>query len=177
MKQGGGKQKGGQFERDVCKMLSLWVSDRTNDDLFWRSAMSGGRATVRAQKGKSTASGHGDITAVTPGGNSLTNHFVIECKTYKTLGLGAYVYNQGPLGAIWKKLQNEADAVKKLPMLVMKENRKPILVGLQRPVTSYYPLVSYWDNLEIYYLEVLLSINFPSFINEMTEVNNEKKVL
>ena len=50
-KPGYGKQKGGEYERTVCKKLSLWVSNGTRDDIFWRSAMSGGRATLQRKKG------------------------------------------------------------------------------------------------------------------------------
>jgi hypothetical protein len=51
MRKGGGKQKGSQFERDVCRELSLWVSHGKQEDVYWRSAMSGGRSTVAALKG------------------------------------------------------------------------------------------------------------------------------
>ena len=38
MRKGGGKGKGGNFEREICKALSLWVSKGLNVDLYWRSA-------------------------------------------------------------------------------------------------------------------------------------------
>src|SRR5215216_6431446 len=38
--------KGPQWEREVCRALSLWVTNGERVDVFWRSAMSGGRATV-----------------------------------------------------------------------------------------------------------------------------------
>ena len=47
MRKGGGKEKGSSFERLVCKRMSMWLSKGERDDLFWRSAMSGGRATVQ----------------------------------------------------------------------------------------------------------------------------------
>jgi len=46
MRKGGGKAKGASFERDICRRLSLWVSAGKQEDVFWRSAMSGGRSTV-----------------------------------------------------------------------------------------------------------------------------------
>ena len=36
--------KGSEFEREMCKCLSLWWTDSKRDDVFWRSAQSGGRA-------------------------------------------------------------------------------------------------------------------------------------
>jgi hypothetical protein len=162
MKSGGGKAKGGNFEREICKRLSEWVSDGKSDDLFWRSAMSGGRATVRKKKNQETASGQGDITAVTPAGNILTDRFVIECKHLKSIGLDAHVYGQGPLAGIWNKLKNETPKNKK-PMLIFKENRRPILIGLPFNCPGLVCLAVYWSGINAYHLEDVLSLDFSTF--------------
>lgn len=169
MKPGGGKQKGSGFEREICKRLSLWVSDGVHDDLFWRSAMSGGRATVRFKKGVDTSSGQGDITAVTTEGNQLTDYSTIECKHYKSIGLDAHVYGQGPLAGIWNKLQNETPKNKK-PILIFKENRRPILIGLSFNCPGLVCLAVYWSNLHAYHLEDVLSIDFTTFRNNLDGV-------
>lgn len=72
--------KGSPFEREICRKLSTWWSEGTRDDIFWRSAASGGRATVRSKLGKSTFGQYGDITAVDPIGQPLTRAICIECK-------------------------------------------------------------------------------------------------
>lgn len=72
--------KGSPFEREICRRLSDWWSEGTRDDIFWRSAASGGRATVRTKRGKSTFGQYGDITAVDPVGQPLTRAVCIECK-------------------------------------------------------------------------------------------------
>jgi len=72
--------KGSNFEREICRKLSLWYSKGTSDELFWRSAMSGGMATVRRKKGQTTTAHAGDITAVDDRGAELLKHCVIECK-------------------------------------------------------------------------------------------------
>jgi len=166
MKVGGGKAKGGEFERQICKKLSLWVSNNLQDDLFWRSAMSGGRATIRRKKGKETASGHGDITAVTPEGNKLTDYFVIECKSYKSLGFDSHLYNKGPLAGIWDKLKNETPKGKK-PILILKENCRPILIGLSFNCPGLVCLAVYWSNLHLYNLEHILLLDFSTFTTFM----------
>jgi len=74
------KGKGNKFERDICKQLSLWWTNGENDAVFWRTASSGGRATQRGKKGKSTKNQHSDITANDPIGQSFVDLFVIECK-------------------------------------------------------------------------------------------------
>jgi hypothetical protein len=44
-------QKGSQFERDMCRLFSRWVSGGDRDDLFWRTSQSGGRATACSRRG------------------------------------------------------------------------------------------------------------------------------
>jgi len=161
MNKGGGKAKGGEFERQICKRLSEWVSDGKSDDLFWRSAMSGGRATVRKKKNQETASGQGDITAVTPAGNILTDRFVIECKHLKSIGLDMHVYGQGPLAGIWDKLRKECNGKK--PMLILRENRRPMLMGLSFVCPGLVTLAVYWSDLHLYHIEDVTSIPIFSF--------------
>lgn len=55
--------KGPSYEREVAKQLSLWWTKGDRDDLCWRTANSGGRATVRGRKGKRTAGHAGDLGA------------------------------------------------------------------------------------------------------------------
>ncbi len=80
MKKGMGKNKGSTFERWVCKRLSLWWSNGDSDDIFYRTASSGGRATQRAHKGKRTVNHYGDVSASDPEGYPLLNYVTIELK-------------------------------------------------------------------------------------------------
>ena len=75
-----GAAKGSAYERTLAKELSLWWSSGTRDDLFWRSSQSGGRATQRAKKGKTTANACGDLCAQDAEGQRLLNYFTIEIK-------------------------------------------------------------------------------------------------
>lgn len=72
--------KGGSFERDMCKSLSIWWSRGIRDDIFWRTAGSGARATQRAKQGKITSLSYGDVTSNHPFGKTLLDQFVIEIK-------------------------------------------------------------------------------------------------
>ena len=127
MRPGAGKQKGGAFERLVCKQLSLWMSRGLRDDLFWRSAMSGGRATLQHRKGKRNQTQLGDISAIHPQGARLTDLFVIECKSVKDLGLHGLFFAP-PFGALidyWAEVVRVAEACKKQPMLIARQNFFP----------------------------------------------------
>lgn len=72
--------KGGDFEREVCKLLSKWWTDGKRDDVYWRSSQSGGRATQRSNRGVRTYGSYGDIAAVDPIGEPLLKLFTIELK-------------------------------------------------------------------------------------------------
>lgn len=125
MKKGKSKAKGGSFERSTCKGLSLWLTQGKDEDVFWRAAMSGGRATVGKKSGKNLAKQAGDISAVSEIGHKLTNQFYIECKYYKTLNLDkiAAMEESGNLVKFWKIAQTEAKSYSKIPMLIAKQNR------------------------------------------------------
>ncbi|KON32543.1 hypothetical protein AC477_02845 [miscellaneous Crenarchaeota group-1 archaeon SG8-32-1] len=72
--------KGSVYEREICKKLSLWWTDGVRDDIYWRTASSGGRATARKKMGKSTVGQYGDVQATDPIGKPLTDLCTIEIK-------------------------------------------------------------------------------------------------
>lgn len=120
------KQKGGGYEREICVALSKWITNGQKIDCLWRSAMSGGRATVKRGQVRQA----GDICAVAPEGHALTDSFYIECKSYKDLSLDCLVKGKGTLIDFWNTAVTEAVYYKKLPMLIYKQNRAPSVVCL-----------------------------------------------
>lgn len=139
MRPGAGKRKGTEFERGVAKLLSLWMTHGTRDDVLWRSAISGGRTTIQQKKktkpslnknDSKLAHVGGDICAVHPLGAPFINTFFVELKFYRDLNLGRVLVEQdGLLIRFWRKACNQAAAVGKHPLLVFKENRGAITVG------------------------------------------------
>lgn len=77
---GGSSGKGGEYEREMCKRISLWWTDGGRDDVFWRSSGSGARAKVRGRAGTATYGQHGDVAATDPVGTDLVDAFTIEIK-------------------------------------------------------------------------------------------------
>lgn len=126
---GSGKRKGSGFEREVCVQLSRWVSHQTREDIFWRSAMSGGRATVAFNKGKLLAKQAGDISAIDPLGHQLTDRFCVECKFYKSLEIRSFfLLGKGKLAQFWRETLEDASRHSLMPMLIAKENNTPTLM-------------------------------------------------
>jgi hypothetical protein len=72
--------KGSDFERLVATQLSRWWTNDARDDIFWRTAGSGARATTRSKGGKRTAQQYGDICAIDPLGNPFVDLITLELK-------------------------------------------------------------------------------------------------
>lgn len=141
-----GKQKGASFERSICTRLSLHITNGAREDVFWRSAMSGGRSTVMHRRGKEASRQAGDITAIAPEGHKLTDEFFIECKFYKDLSLVPFFFGQkkGNLFKFWETAKSEARKHKKVPMLIARQNILPTFLLTKVPLEehSYFASVS-----------------------------------
>lgn len=129
-------EKGADFERQVCQKLSLWVSEYTREDVYWRAAMSGGRANLPHRRARRDAfSGQcGDISAVDALGHHLLSLFVIECKFNKTVQFQQACFGResAVIFSHWDQVYQEAKSLDKLPMLMVKQNRQPEIVGLTK---------------------------------------------
>jgi hypothetical protein len=128
MRRGGSKQKGSGFERKICVALSQWLTKGKRRDLFWRSAMSGGRATLAHAKGIKLSTQGGDVSAIDPLGAVLTDRFCIEIKFYKDLDIAAFLLGRGNLARFWKQARVDARKYGKQPLLIAKQNLFPTLV-------------------------------------------------
>jgi len=124
------KQKGASFEREVCKQLSLWVSYGKQEDVYWRSSMSGGRSTVAAAKGKRLAAQAGDISCIHPVGRPFADRFLIECKFYRDLGFQGLITGTGHLIDFWNETARQAEKYGRMPLLIAKQNRVPAMACL-----------------------------------------------
>lgn len=84
--------KGGQFERLVCDNLSHWWTGGTTASVFWRTSNSGGRATIRKEKGHTTSNAHGDICSTDPITQEFMKVFCLELKRgYKDACLSEFL--------------------------------------------------------------------------------------
>ena len=170
---GGGKQKGAQFERDICKRLSLWVTEGERDDIFWRSAMSGGRATIKHKQGEKATAHSGDISSTHWLGSFLTEAFSLECKTYADLGFTSSVTKRkGNIISFWDQTIRDAEVNGKLPMLIAKQLRQPIVLvigeaGRKLLKLSKIPMLIPLGHLYPPSLERMDLYDFEEFIKEV----------
>jgi hypothetical protein len=119
------KQKGSAFERKICVALSLWVTDGQRKDVFWRSAMSGGRATVRGLDVRQA----GDVCAVAPEGHAFCDQWYVECKHYKSLDFHCLLKGTGKLHKFWLDTAKKAIKRNKTPMLIARQNGTPVVLA------------------------------------------------
>jgi hypothetical protein len=159
------KTKGSAFERDVCVKLSLWISEGKSKDLFWRSAMSGGRATQSFKRGDVLRRQAGDISAVAPEGHVLTDQFYIELKHLKDLEYASFLLSKaGKLWHEWQKTIKQAEAHGRRPMMIVKQNHFATLVMTKSYLTSRRIPLGMVHGVNMYDFEALLQERFTVFL-------------
>lgn len=153
---GSGKRKGTAYERKICNALSKWVSNGKRHDIFWRSAISGGRATTAYKKGQILSRQAGDICAVSPEGHDLTNLFYFELKHYRSLQLGHALISEGLLMKFWELTAGQAVIYDRKPVLIAKQNHFPTLIIVNEELGSTIRIVSMINYKGLYLLYVYL---------------------
>lgn len=129
MRKGGGPAKGSKFERDICKRLSQFVDPSSTEPIFWRSASSGGRATIQNKGGIKNTRQLGDIIPTGTEGAWLAEYFIVECKHNKKLDLENFFIKQtGKLWKFWKKLKKDCKQHERAPLLIARQNNTPTLL-------------------------------------------------
>lgn len=121
--------KGSVFEREICKELSLWITSGERDDIFWRTAGSGGRATMRKKSGKTTANQEGDVCATDPIGQPLVNIVTIELKKgYNSWNIKELIDTKKKnmlLADFWDQCRREKENSKSIGFwLITRQDRK-----------------------------------------------------
>jgi len=142
VRSGGGKAKGSTFEREVCKRLSLWVSSGEREDVFWRSAMSGGRSTVAMKnRGVLQHAGAGDVSAIAALGERLLDYAIVECKAYANLDvLSGILKDTGKLRKFWEVLLTQAVKYDREPLMIARQNQFPTFMMMRPPALKAFGL-------------------------------------
>lgn len=143
-----GHSKGSSYEREICKLLSMWWSNNERDDIFWRTSISGGRAKTRQKAGKKTFGQYGDIQATDPIGQPLIDLCLIEIKRgYGLASCMDEMDRKGKKESIWgewfSKMEKDIGTAK-IPfwILIVKRNRKKALIFLPRSLRQILVRVS-----------------------------------
>jgi hypothetical protein len=134
MKPGGSKAKGNQMENRIAKELSLWLTANDRQDVLERSPASGAKFTIHQKRNRDYGNIAGDLIAVSVQGQPLIDRFVIEIKHRDSDGINIsnLIYQTATDGLVdfWRKLLKECEQTSKLPMLVFRQNNRPIMIML-----------------------------------------------
>lgn len=154
--------KGGSFEGEISKRLSLWFSDGEDESIFWRTSASGARATMRRKNNKDVQiDDFGDLKAESPLGKPLTDFFSIELKTgyakkakSKAKKYGGKevikITNWDILDAIdsnqikpqfyefWEQAENDATKASKEPLLIFRRNNKQPSIAMYTDIFNTF---------------------------------------
>jgi hypothetical protein len=123
--------KGGDFEREVSKTLTVWLTGKEKPYKYWRMPGSGGLATIHEE----CADLSGDIRSLSRDGDFLTDAFSIECKTGypKTSFWQHFKHLKGfHIKLFWKQAVEDALKPRKRPMLIYRKKGKQIIIGVCR---------------------------------------------
>ena len=123
MKLGRGKSKGNTFENLISKKLSRWLVPGDATQLIPTRLSGGWRADSWRQAG--------DLAPNGPAGEKFRNRIMIECKHHKKDLLWMIYTAEIPgenLQGWWRKLGKEASGLSLIPMLIFRQNTRPVLV-------------------------------------------------
>jgi len=116
----GRSAKGGQWERDVSRFFTKWLTGQDKELYFWRSPGSGSVAQINM--GNKAISG--DIIALKQEATLLIDRYSIECKNgYKNASFDKHLKSNksDPLKAFWIQCVDDAVKAEKLPLLIYKK--------------------------------------------------------
>ncbi len=119
--------KGGDFERDISKFLTKWLTGKVKPYMFWRMPASGGLATIHEEN----IGLAGDIRSIHSDAEFFTNTFTVECKTgYPRTSFWQHFkgIKNFPLELFWKQTCDESSG--KQPMLIYRKKGNKPIVGI-----------------------------------------------
>lgn len=122
--------KGGEYERNVSKFLTKWLTGKIKPYMFWRQDASGGLATVHIENSHMT----GDICSTHPDSKFFTDIFSIECKNGypKTSFWQHWTSSKFGIEEFWLQAIGDANKSNKHPMLFYRKKGRRQIVGIDK---------------------------------------------
>lgn len=137
--------KGGNFERDIAKDFTKWLTGKERPYMYWRMPGSGGLATIHEECSDLS----GDIRSIHSDAEFLTDQFSIECKTgYPHTSFWQHFKHlkHFAIKDFWYQCVHDAYKAGKKPMLIYRRKGKQIIIGLS--AASVFTLEHLSDNLK-----------------------------
>jgi hypothetical protein len=124
--------KGGDWEREVAKTLTTWLTGSPKPYVWWRMPSSGAMATI-SEENKELS---GDLIALRPEGAFLTDKYSVECKVgYPSSSFHKHLkgVKNDEIKDFWEQCCNDANKASKKPLLIYKKKMHNALIGIEMP--------------------------------------------
>lgn len=121
--------KGGDFEREVSKHLTKWLSGKVKPYLFWRMPGSGGLATIHEENIDLS----GDIRSLTEEAEFFTSIFSVEIKNgYPKTSFWQHFkkLKKFNIEVFWNQCVEDSKKGNKRPMLIYRKKSQKPLIGI-----------------------------------------------
>jgi hypothetical protein len=147
--------KGGTFEGDISKELSLYLTLMKTEDGIWRTEGSGARATSKAKANMQVRlDQYGDITYTIPETKFWFDVFSVECKTgyakktknktktkttlthWSLLDMIDSSQKLCQFHEFWEQCLNDAVESRREPILIFRRNRRSPCIVMRQDVFS-----------------------------------------
>lgn len=187
MKAGGGKRKGSEWERQICKFLTKWAGGSLDNIIFWRSPGSGSFVTNKVSMDVS-----GDIVSILPEGKFFTDIISCEAKTgYDETDLFKHFKpnKNNIIEMFWEQCIKDSKIVNKYGMLIYKKKGYPSIVGIEESFSTLllkmkiqlpkYITVNFNNelpNMVLYDFEDFFNCVLPEHFKKIGKKLNKKKV-
>lgn len=129
-----GKSKGSSYEREVAKVLTIWVNGIERPYCFWRSPSSGALQTIADSMDAS-----GDLIALRPEGKFMMDRFSVELKTgYPDSDFMKHFKDNknNTIEDFWKQCVRDARKAKRWAMLIFKKKGYQSIIGIEPAIVS-----------------------------------------
>ena len=145
--------KGGGFEGDMSKELSLYLTHMKTEDGIWRTEGSGARATNKAKANMQVRlDQYGDITYTLPECKFWFDIFSVECKTgyakktknktktkitlthWSLLDMIDSSQRLSQFHEFWEQCLNDAIESKREPILIFRRNRRSPCITMRNDI-------------------------------------------
>jgi hypothetical protein len=154
--------KGGEFERNISKFLTKWLTGSEKPYMFWRQDASGGLATVHSENTHLT----GDITYLRPEAKFFCDIFSIECKTGypKTSFWQHFNKTKFNIEDFWIQALTDAKKSDKYPLLIYRKKGRKEIIGINNHIRDIF-----WREL----IELNgIAIRFSARTYDRTDINH-----
>jgi len=120
------KDIGTNFEREIAKEISLWLTNNQDNKIVWRTVTSGGWYTTENNKSNnlSIPTQAGDLTVIDPTFSIFSDNLYIELKKRKSVSFWCIFnneYGKDSLLGIWEDTVDKSKKLEKFPVLIIRQ--------------------------------------------------------